>query len=70
MADTTFVATDRFPGRPAVSLMGRIRSLFGLIPADLGNAVDEARRELKMHQAMRGFHRWQLRDLGLDRGAC
>lgn len=70
MADTTFVATDHFPDRPAIGLMGRIRSLFGVIPADLGIAVDEARRELKMHQAMRGFHRWQLRDLGLDRGAC
>ena len=70
MADTTFVATNRFPGREAISLMGRFRSLFDFSSADLAIAISEARRELKMHQAMRGFQRWQLRDLGLDRSAC
>ncbi len=70
MADTAFVATHRFPGQAAVGLIGRIRSLFDFTSADLASAVDEARRELRMHQAMRGFQRWQLRDLGLDRSAC
>ena len=70
MADTVFVAANRFPGQPTVGLFGRIRTLFGFTAGDLAYSIDEARRELHMHQAMRGFQSWQLRDLGLDRNAC
>lgn len=70
MADTTFVADHHVPSRAAVGLVARFKDALRLSLAELGETIAEARRELKLHQAMRSFDRRQLRDLGLDRNAC
>jgi hypothetical protein len=70
MAETTFVTNDHVPGRTAMGFLGRIKNAFGRAFAELGEAIAEARRELRIEQAKRGFSFEQLRDLGLDRGAC
>jgi hypothetical protein len=70
MAETTFVANAPIPGRTAMGLWDRIKNAFGSTFAALGEAVAEGRRELRLEQSKRGFSFEQLRDLGLDRGAC
>ncbi|MDH3472493.1 MAG: hypothetical protein OEM59_02280 [Rhodospirillales bacterium] len=70
MAETTFVTNDPIPVRTAMGFPGRIQRAIEAAFAGLGEAVAEGRRELRIEQAKRGFSFEQLRDLGLDRGAC
>ena len=70
MAETIFVTDHHRLTRTAVNLPGRIMDVVGFSFAELSAAITEARNELRLDQAMRGFDRRQLRDIGLDRGAC
>ncbi len=70
MAETIFITEHHRPTRTAGSLPGRIMDAIGFSFAELSAAITEARSELRLDQAMRGFDRRQLRDIGLDRGAC
>ncbi len=70
MAETTFVTDHHLPGRTAPDSPRQIMSGFGFSFAELTTGIAEARRELRLNQDLRGFDPVQLRDLGLDRGAC
>ena len=70
MAETAFVTDHHLPGQTAAGFLRRVMNAMAFSLAELGTAIADARSELRLHQAMRGFDQAQLRDIGLDRDAC
>lgn len=70
MANVTYVAGRNITGQGIAGLLRRFAAAIEIDIAGLRKELEAARHELCLRRALRGIDRRQLRDIGLDRGAC
>lgn len=70
MTNATFVAGWNVSGQGVAGVLRRVVAGFEMNFAGLRQELAEAKQELRLRRGLRALDRRQLRDIGLDRGAC
>ncbi len=70
MTNATFVAGRNVSGHGVAVFLHRVVAGFGMDFVALRQEIAEAKQDLRLRRGLRAVDRRQLRDIGLDRGAC